>query len=146
MNPHSLPNLIMLAVGRGATRLWRNNVAMAWAGSGIRKITRRQMVECGPGDVVVRQARPIHAGLCKGSSDLVGLTSVVVTPDMVGRRVAVFVAIEAKTGKGRPTKDQRQFVEFVNTMGGRAGVAWSAEEAAAIVVAANDNNPEKERS
>jgi len=71
--------------------------------------------------------------LCVGSSDLIGWRSVTVRPEDVGRRLAVFVAIEAKTGGARLTKEQRAFVEAVRAAGGLAGVARSVEDAAALL-------------
>lgn len=76
-------------------------------------------------------------GLCKGSSDLIGWTSVVVTPDMVGRRVAIFTAIEVKVPGSRTEpdrlKDQQSFIERVQADGGRAGFASDPVTAARIV-------------
>lgn len=60
----------------------------------------------------------IDAGLCDGSADLVGLTK-------TGR----FFAIEVKTDKGKVRPAQEAWLTKVNTMGGYAAVARSAEEA-----------------
>ena len=64
---------ILLHCGRGATRLFRNNVAGAWVGQS-RRFSRAETVVVQPGDVLIRNARPLHAGLCEGSSDLIGWT------------------------------------------------------------------------
>ena len=102
---------IMLDIGRGLSRIWRNNVGVAFNKSGT-------VVRYGVGGT--------------GGSDLLGFVSVVVTPEMVGRNVAIFTAIECKD-KGRATPDQLKFIEIVREAGGRAGVARSVEEARAIV-------------
>jgi hypothetical protein len=65
-------------------------------------------------------------GLCKGSSDLIGWTPVTITPEMVGKKVAVFTAIEVKKnkfGKYRATDEQKHFITAVKNNGGMAGVA-----------------------
>ena len=65
-------------------------------------------------------------GLCKGSSDLIGWTPITVTPDMVGKKIAVFTAIEVKlnkNGKYKATDDQKRFISAVLNNGGYAGVA-----------------------
>ena len=100
---------IRLALSRGDTRLWRNN-------SGV---------------LYDRQGRPVSFGLCKGSSDLIGLRSITIGPEHLGQRLAVFAAIEVKSATGRPTPEQVAFIEAVQAMGGLAGVARSVSDAAA---------------
>ena len=68
----------------------------------------------------------IRYGLCNGSSDLIGWTPVTVTPDMVGKKIAVFTAIEVKlnkNGKYKATDLQKAFISAVLNNGGFAGVA-----------------------
>ena len=65
-------------------------------------------------------------GLCKGSSDLIGWTPITVTTDMVGKKIAVFTAVEVKlnkNGKYKATEDQKRFISAVLNNGGYAGVA-----------------------
>ena len=78
--------------------------------------------------------RVIAAGLsAEGSSDLIGLRVITVTPDMVGDRVAIFTAIEVKAGtSARP--EQRDFIAKIKRYGGFAGVAHSVEEAREIIL------------
>ena len=70
------------------------------------------------------EGRLIRYGLCRGSSDVIAIA-----PD------GIFVAVECKTAKGRPTPEQKRFMEAVRAKGGRAGVARSGEEAVAIALA-----------
>ena len=68
----------------------------------------------------------IRYGLCNGSSDLIGWTPVTLTPDMVGKKIAVFTAIEVKlnkNGKYKATDLQKAFISAVKSAGGFAGVA-----------------------
>lgn len=65
-----------------------------------------------------RQGNPIRAGLCVGSSDLIGWTSITITPEMVGKSVAVFTAVEAKTKNVRTTPEQQNFIDRVKMAGG----------------------------
>jgi hypothetical protein len=123
---------VMLALSRAGAVVFRNNVGVGWAGKATR-ITVAKTVRLWPGDVVVRNARPLHAGLCTGSSDVIGWMSVTVTPDMVGRKVAVFLAPEVKNADGRATEDQIRFLRAVTEAGGIAGVARSEEEAVSLI-------------
>jgi len=85
------------------------------------------------GDVLVKQGRIFHAGLVKGSSDIIGIKSVMITPEMVGKCVAVLTAIEGKTKSGRATPEQVAFINMVNSMGGIAFIARDEEEAEAFL-------------
>jgi hypothetical protein len=77
------------------------------------------------------QGRPVRFGLHPGSSDLIGWRSVVITPDMVGQRVAIFTALEVKApgGTHKVTAEQRQFLDIVEAAGGIGGVARSPDQA-----------------
>jgi hypothetical protein len=108
---------IDLALSHGDVRLWRNNV----------------------GVLIDRTGRPVAYGLgskgskaLEGTSDKIGLRSVTITPEMVGRRVALFVAIEEKD-LAKATPAQLRFIAQVQKAGGLAGVAHSVAEAQAIL-------------
>ena len=128
MSEHITQQRILLACGSGNVRLWRNNVGTGWAGQAT-KVTSGNLraIAAGlrPGDVVIRQGRPLHAGLCVGSSDLIGYRVV--------DRVAQFVALEVKSATGWPTTQQVQFLDHINAVGGLAGIARSVDDAAAIL-------------
>ena len=78
----------------------------------------------------------IRFGLCKGSSDLIGWTPVTITQAMVGKRLAVFTAVEVKKNKHgsyRATEDQLRFISAVNRNGGIGLVADCNEDLDAAV-------------
>lgn len=79
----------------------------------------------------------IRYGLAKGSSDLIGWRTVKITTAMVGRPLAVFVAVEVKTPDGYTDKErlaqQTDFVETVQRAGGLAGFADSPATALRII-------------
>jgi hypothetical protein len=108
MNETNLMNTIMLAPH--GCRLFRNNT----------------------GAIKDQTGRLVRFGLCKGSSDLIGFKPVTITPEMVGRQVAVFTAIEVKTPDGKPTPEQLHFLNRVKELGGIAGIARSVDDVLAI--------------
>jgi hypothetical protein len=75
--------------------------------------------------------RPIMLGWdCDGSADWIGWQSVVITPAMLGRRIAAFVAIEAKRADGGTVQpNQESFLNALKDAGGIAGVARNAQDA-----------------
>ena len=108
---HEIQQRIRLACGRGTVRLWRNNT----------------------GALVDQQGRFVRFGLCKGSSDLIGLRSLEVTPEMVGQRLAQFVALEVKTESGTVSTEQRAFLQLVQQLGGLGAVCRSIAQAQAVL-------------
>lgn len=80
-----------------------------------------------------RTGRPVQFGLARGSADLIGWRSVVITPEMVGQRVAVFTSIEVKTDTGRLSPAQRNWLEAVRVAGGITGIARNVSDAVSIL-------------
>lgn len=112
MSETNILRSILLEVGsRADVRLFRNNVGVATFPDGSR----------------------VAYGLAPGSSDIIGFKQVTVTPEMVGQKVAIFVAIEVKREKGRISANQLTFIEAVRKFGGIAGIAKSASEALNLI-------------
>lgn len=128
MTETSLYGPLQVAASRIGARLFRNHVGVA-------------KHEDADGTV-----RVVRTGLCPGSSDLIGWTPVVVTPEMVGRTVAVFTALEGKRpdpAPGARTRRRRRgarlsegqggFLRAVEAAGGVAGVFRSVAEGVALL-------------
>jgi hypothetical protein len=81
------------------------------------------------GTLLDRRGKPVSFGLHRGSGDLIGWRSVTVTPDMLGRTVAILASVEVKAPRGRPTPDQIHWAAAVQAAGGIAGIARSPEDA-----------------
>lgn len=64
-------------------------------------------------------------GLGVGVSDLIGFT--------IKDGVPVFTAIEVKTETGKPSLEQKNFIEFIKLSGGLAGIARSWEDVLEII-------------
>ena len=133
-SPSAQNRLTQLLATKLGARLFRMSVGMAWMAGPQNTLQARKSTQVGmqPGDVLLRQARPLRVGV-EGMSDGVGFVPVVITPEMVGQTVAVYLAIEDKSGQGRPTTEQRAFIAMIRKFGGRAGVSRSDDDTAAIV-------------
>jgi len=124
MQERDITNPLLKAASKAGARLFRQNVGVGWVGRVVRKTDD---------SVTLANPRPLHAGLCKGSSDVIGWTPVVVTADMIGRRVAVFTALEIKTPGVVTTPEQARFVETVREAGGYAAVVRNVEDGVAAL-------------
>lgn len=102
------------------SRLWRNNVGVAYQGMPFKTTEKSREVFIHPGDILLRKARMIRFGLCEGSSDLIGITPKLITQDMVGKTIAVFTAAEAKKPGGKLTPEQELYLMAVTDNGGLA--------------------------
>ncbi|RVH56247.1 VRR-NUC domain-containing protein [Sinorhizobium meliloti] len=118
----ALMNRIMLALSGAGFTAFRNNSGLGWSGRVVNKDPARNTV-------TLADARPVKFGLTNGAADLIGLKSITITPDMVGKKVAVFCAWEVKSGSGRATAEQKHFIEFVRDAGGIAEVVRTEQDA-----------------
>ena len=94
-NPETnIMNKIMLAMSKKGWLCWRNQVGLFKTMDG----------------------RTVNIGI-KGSSDLMAVKPTVITPDMVGQTLAVFVAVEVKTATGRQSEPQKKWQKAVEKLG-----------------------------
>lgn len=121
-----------LEFGKQGSKVFRLNTGKAWAGRAERQ---------SDGSVLIEYPQPVNLGLgypnnqpVVGAGDLIGWTSVVITREMVGRRVAVITVGEAKPRKGGVvTEGQTNFIEQVRADGGIAGVVRTATDVRGIL-------------
>lgn len=104
---------------------FRANVGTAWASNDIGKLA--------DGTLILRNPRPFSTGLPAGFHDVFGFVPTVITPDMVGKTVAVFTSVECKSSKGKAREAQERFADAVRRAGGRTGFARDIETAIRIV-------------
>ena len=98
-------------------RLFRINAGMGWIAA--KKDTLIKKNKDGSTTVLLKKARPFW-GAPEGWLDLCGWTEIVITPDMVGKNVAVFTFEEGKTGNLKIEKGsmQEKFRDLIIRMGG----------------------------
>jgi len=94
-NPETkIQNRIMMDMSEKGYLVWRNQVGLFKTLDG----------------------RTVNIGI-KGSSDLMAVKPTVITPEMVGQTLAVFVAVEVKTSTGRQSEPQKKWQKAVEKMG-----------------------------
>lgn len=123
MTPGNQTRNTLLTASKLGARLFRINVGLAWVG---------EIVEKSPLRLILKNPRPFKAGV-SGMSDTAGFVSQVVTPDMVGTKIARFLAVEDKQGTGRPSPEQKAYIDMVRAAGGYAGISRSDEDTAAVI-------------
>lgn len=114
-----LQSEIALAFNRGRTRLYKNVAGNYWTG---------RLVEFTNGIAKLASARRIKTGMVTGAADRIGFHQITITPEMCGKTIAVYAAIELKTDTGQLRPEQKQFLKVTEDMGGIAGVARSVED------------------
>lgn len=125
MKEKNISQLIRKALGTISTvRLFTNPTSIGYVGKLVSRTEDR---------VVLEAATQTQFGLCVGSSDLIGWKQITITPEMVGKTVAVFTAIEVKTETGRLREEQCKFIDAVRRAGGLAGVARCTADAHRIL-------------
>jgi len=80
--------------------------------------------------VVLGFARKMSFGVFSpGGPDMLGVQTITITPDMVGKRIGVFLAAEIKDPiKGRLTVEQIEVLDMLRQRGAIAGVVTSVED------------------
>lgn len=110
MSERRLDKLILLEYSKGDCRLFKNDNGYA----------------------ELRNGAWIRFGLAPGSSDLVGAKSIIITPEMIGKKIAVAVVIEdklpKKDGGKNPTRLQKNFLMVADKLGCIAGVARAVQD------------------
>lgn len=127
MSEHKIQNEIRNALA-GECLLFRANVGRAWTGTDFIRLPN--------GDMLIKNPRPFDTGLPPGFGDLFGLVPRIITQEMVGSKVGVYVAADVKAAKGRATDKQAAYLRAVNDNGGAADIWRSVADAQATVARA----------
>lgn len=111
--------LVQIEAAKHKVILMRNN-------SGALKDASGRPVRYGLGNISKEQNDKMK------SSDLIGITEVVVTQDMVGKTLGVFTAIEVKREGWQYKGDEREvaqknFIDWVKSRGGIAAFVCSVD-------------------
>lgn len=109
MSEKTLFNHFTLLFSKLGSRLFRNNSAVGWQG----EITRLR-----DGSMLIKNPRPINAGLAKGSADSIGFYRHKITHADLGRTYAIFSSVEYKSKTGRLSDEQQNWHALVTNNGG----------------------------
>lgn len=102
--------------------------------SGLGVVGEIQRFRPGAPQTIVKYPRWVKFGLGGGKfPDMIGMKTIVITPDMVGKEIAVPFYIEAKRQGKIPRVDQSDKIALLRSFGARAGYATTADEALRIV-------------
>lgn len=118
-----IQNRILIELSKQGTVAFRINAGSFWAG---------EIMSNKDNMLLMKNPRKIQ-GAPEGTSDIIGVTTVTVTPEMVGQRVGVFTAIEVKKPGENPKAHQKNFLKNMRDRGAIAGVARSPEDAVMIL-------------
>lgn len=113
MQEHDIQNRIRVALSERGCKVFRINVVTGWVGE------EQRMRD---GSLMLSNPRRVASGVPPGFADLL-----VILPG----GGAAFV--ECKSPRGRPTKDQCNFLEHMRSIGCRAGIARSVDDAINII-------------
>jgi hypothetical protein len=126
MSEHAIQNAGRNALAQPGIFNSRANVGKAWTGS--------ECIKLPDGNMLIRNPRPFDTGLPPGFTDTFGVSSEVITQEMVGQTIGVAHFIEYKGERGRVAPIQQRFMEAMRRLGARAGVARSAQDAVDIAL------------
>mgnify|MGYP000913807524 CR=1 FL=1 len=117
----SVIKLALMKASALGWRLFQNAMGLGYVGKVI-----EDYHDAAAGEIVtLSKARRVKFGVCNpGGFDLIGWQTVKITEDMVGMRLAVFVAVDAKTESYKTlSQDQKTFARNLVKAGGVAIIA-----------------------
>ena len=84
----------------------------------------------GSGKITLEFPRRISFGVFSpGGPDLIGMKTITIQPEDVGKKIGVFMGIEIKRAEGgKLTVEQAEVIDMISTRGGISGVVTSVED------------------
>lgn len=110
MLEHDIQSIIKVKASEEGCRLWRNNV-------GALTTTDGRFIRFG----LANESKSMNDVI--KSADLIGIRPIIITQDMVGTKVGVFLSREVKRPNAPPPHPaQVRWMEIVNALGGDAKI------------------------
>lgn len=113
MKEHDIQRLIQLEASARGARLWRNNVGATYTSDG-------RFLRFGLANESEQMNKIIK------SSDLIGIKPIIITQEMVGKKIGQFICREVKkedwkfNGKNERDIAQWNWIELIKNLGGDA--------------------------
>ena len=127
MSAKEIENEIRLFASKYGHRLFRCNVGRAWQG----KKVDSSCPTCNPANSksIIKLLHPrVFHGHAEGTPDLNGWTMVEILPEMVGKQLPIFTAVEIKTAGDRLKPSQKKILAYLQKIGAICGVARSVTD------------------
>lgn len=138
---------VMLAASKAGSRLFRNNRGQFYTIDGVQRLVAAvknhdipKMIES------IKRLRMVRAGIeAPGSSDLIGLQPVKITPEMVGLTLGVLLCAECKAEGWKAPKDEheREQAHFIEKMNEFGAIAFFITDADTLSSKIQENIQEK---
>ena len=123
MKEQDIQSSILIAMCQAGAYALRVNSGTFWGGK----------VLAHTGDKLVLQNPTKVMGAPAGTSDIIGCKTITITPEMVGKKIGIFAAVEVKRPGEKPRENQVNFLEVMRRRGAMVGVARSPEDAVRIL-------------
>lgn len=117
---------ILLDASKRGIRLFRNNSGAVTTDDG-------RHIRFGLGNVSAKQNAKLK------SSDLIGITPLIITPEHIGQTIGVFTTIEVKNGAwvqragDKHTQAQARWIELIRSLGGYGGFISDSKQLGGIL-------------
>jgi len=112
---NSITSQVMINESKNGIKLFRNHRGKAWQGKSSYSKERKI--------VIIENPRFFEFGLYPGAGDLIGWKEVIITPEMIGKKMAIFTSEEIKSVNDVISKDQQKWHDIVRMSGGISKIA-----------------------
>lgn len=123
MKEQGIQSEILITMAEQGTYGLRVNSGQFWGGKMVKH----------DGKYLVLENPTKILGAPAGTSDIVGCKPTIITPQMVGKTVGIFVCIEVKKPTESAKKHQEDYLAQMRLRGAIVGVARSREDAVRIL-------------
>lgn len=123
MKEQSIQNSILIAMGQAGAYGLRVNSGSFWGG---------EILSYKDNMLLLKNPTKVQ-GAPAGTSDIVGCKPTLITPQMVGKTIGVFVAIEVKKPTKNAEEHQENYLMMMRSRGAITGVAKSPEDVVRIL-------------